>query len=94
MKCSPATQSSNLMTEIDKVICMDIAVYVFYMYLYAYLIHTYNTYIYNTYIYIFTYSFGYLVLKGDSLDCILYFEVPYHCIVINIRLFIYTEKFV
>ena len=45
MKCSPATQSSNLMTEIDQVICMDITVYVFYMYLYAYIIHTYNTYI-------------------------------------------------
>ena len=37
MKCSPATQSSNSMTEIDKVICMDIGVYVFYMCLYIYI---------------------------------------------------------
>ena len=35
MKCSPATQSSNLMIEIAKVICMDIGVYVFYMCLYV-----------------------------------------------------------
>ena len=37
MKCSPATQSSNLMIEIDKVIYMDIGVYVFYMCLYVYI---------------------------------------------------------
>ena len=37
MKCSTATQSSNLMIEIDKVICMDIGVYVFYMCLYVYI---------------------------------------------------------
>ena len=43
-----------------------------------------------TYIYIFIY----LILIGDSLDCILYFKVPSHCIVINISLFIYTEKVV
>ena len=45
MKCSPATQSSNFVTEIEKVIYMDVAVYVFYMYLYVYIIHTYNAYI-------------------------------------------------
>ena len=28
MNCSPATQSSNLMIEIDKVVCMDKGVYV------------------------------------------------------------------
>ena len=37
MKCSPATQSSNLMIETDKVIYMDIGVYVFYMCLYVYI---------------------------------------------------------
>ena len=31
MKCSPATHSSNLIIETDKVICMDIGVYVFYI---------------------------------------------------------------
>ena len=36
MNCSPATQSSNLMIEIDKVVCMDKGVYVFYMCLYVY----------------------------------------------------------
>ena len=39
MDCSPATQSSNLMIEVDKVICMDLGVYVFYMcvhYIYVY----------------------------------------------------------
>ena len=35
MKCSTATQSFNLVTEIDKVIYMDIDVYVFYMCLYV-----------------------------------------------------------
>ena len=34
-----------------------------------------------SYLHIFTYSFG---------SCILHFEVVYHCIVINISLFIYT----
>ena len=29
MKCSPATQSSHLMIEIDKVICMDVGVYIY-----------------------------------------------------------------
>ena len=43
-----------------------------------------------SYLHVFTYSFGYY---GDSLDCILHFEVPYHCIVINTSLFICTEKF-
>ena len=37
MKCSPATQWSNLMIEIDKVIYMDIDVYIFYMCLYVYI---------------------------------------------------------
>ena len=41
--------------------------------------------------YIYKYSFGSV---GDSLDWILHFEVPYHCIVIYISLFIYIEKFV
>ena len=44
MKCSPSTQSSNLMIEIDicmdyllcKVIYINIGVYVFYMCLYVY----------------------------------------------------------
>ena len=39
MDCSPASQSSNLMIEVDKVICMDLGVYVFYMcvhYIYVY----------------------------------------------------------
>ena len=35
MKCSPATHSSNLIIETDKVICMDIGVYVFYICLYV-----------------------------------------------------------
>ena len=38
MKYSPATQSSNLMIEIDKVICMDIGVCIFYMCLYVYML--------------------------------------------------------
>ena len=37
MKCSPATQSSNLMIEIDKVIRMDIGLYIFYMCLYVHI---------------------------------------------------------
>ena len=37
MKCSPATQSSNLMIEIDKVIRMDIDLYIFYMCLYVHI---------------------------------------------------------
>ena len=37
MKCSPVTQSPNLMIEIDKLIYMDIGVYVFYMCLYIYI---------------------------------------------------------
>ena len=37
MKCSPATQWSNLMIEIDKVIYMHIDVYIFYMCLYIYI---------------------------------------------------------
>ena len=46
MKCSPATQSSNLMIEINKVICMDIGVYEFYICLYVYI-----------YIYIYIYIY-------------------------------------
>ena len=37
MDCSPATQSSNLMIEVDKVICMDLGVYVFYMCVHVYI---------------------------------------------------------
>ena len=44
----------------------------------------------NTYVYVHILS----VLIGDSLNCILYFEVPYYCIVICIGLFMYTEKLV
>ena len=44
-----------------------------------------------SYLYIFTYR---SVLIGNSLDCILYLEVPSHCIIIYNIPFIYTEKFV
>ena len=37
MKCSSATRLSNLTIEIDKVICMDIGVYVFNVCLYVYM---------------------------------------------------------
>ena len=37
MKCSLATKSSNLMIEVNKVICMDVGVYVFYICLYVYI---------------------------------------------------------
>ena len=37
MKCSPATQSSYLKIEIDKVICMDIGVYVFFVFICIYM---------------------------------------------------------
>ena len=62
MKCSPATQSFNLMTEIDKVIYMDIDVYVFYMCLYVY-IGLYRYVLFAlvcacSYLHIFTCSFG------------------------------------
>ena len=61
MKCSPVTQSPNLMIEIDKLIYMDIGVYVFYMCLYIYIyIYVYIGMYYlfvrlfiPTYIYIF-----------------------------------------
>ena len=58
MKCSPATQSSNLMIEIDKVIYMDIAVYVFiciYICLYRYVL--FALVCACTYLHIFAYSF-------------------------------------
>ena len=42
-----------------------------------------------SYLHIFTYSFG--SLEG-TLDCVLYFEVPYHCIVIYISVFLYRER--
>ena len=62
MKCSPATQSSNLMIEIDKVIYMDIAVYVFYMYLYVYIcLYRYVLFALVcacTYLHMCAYSFG------------------------------------
>ena len=62
MKCSPATQSSNLMIEIDKVIYMDIGVYVFYMCLYVYIcLYRYVLFALVcacSYLHIFTYSFG------------------------------------
>ena len=59
MKCSPATQSSNLMIEIDKVIYMDIAAYVFiciYICLYRYVL--FALVCACTYLHIFAYSFG------------------------------------
>ena len=62
VKYSPGTQSPNLMTETDQVICIDTGVYVFYMFLYVY------TWLYSyvlfslvwacSYLHIFTYSFG------------------------------------
>ena len=58
MKCSPATQSSNLMIEIDKVIYMDIAAYVFiciYICLYRYVL--FALVCACTYLHIFAYSF-------------------------------------
>ena len=62
MKCSPATQSSNLMIEIDKVIYMDIGVYVFYMCLYVYIcLYRYVLFALVcacSYLHIFTYSCG------------------------------------
>ena len=90
MKCSPATQSSNLMTEIDKVIYLDIAVYVLYMYLYVYVYIGMYYLLWCALVHTYIYLHIHFVLIGDSLDCILYFEVLYHCIVININLFIYT----
>ena len=62
MKCSSATQSSNLMIEIDKVIYIDIGVYVFYMCLYVY-ISLYRYVLFAlvcacSYLHTFTYSFG------------------------------------
>ena len=64
MKCGPATQSSNLMIEINEVRCMDIGVYVFYMCLYVY-IHIcflcryvlFASVCACSYLHIFTYSF-------------------------------------
>ena len=62
MKCSPATQWSNLMIEIDKVIDMDIDVYIFYMCLYVYIcLYRYVLFALVcacSYPHIFTYSFG------------------------------------
>ena len=92
MKCSPATQSSNKMIEIDKVFCMDIGVNVFYVSLciclYRYVL--FALVCACSYLHIFTYSFGsYRGLIGLHFG----YEVPYHCIVIYISLFTYTEKF-
>ena len=72
MKCSLATQSSNLMIEIDKVICMDKGVFIFicgyiYIYIYSYIyidvICLYRYILFTlvstfSYVHIFTYSFG------------------------------------
>ena len=62
MKCSPVTQSPNLMIEIDKVIYMDIGVYMFYMCLYVYIcLYRYVLFVLVcacSYLHIFTYSFG------------------------------------
>ena len=59
-----------------------------YMYIYVYIGMYYLHWcaLVHTYIYLHIH----LVLIGDSLDCILYFEVLYHCIVININLSIYS----
>ena len=61
MKCSPATQSSNLTIEIDKVICMNIVLYVFYMCLNVYMcLYKYVLFalVYAcSYLHKFTYSF-------------------------------------
>ena len=62
MNCSSATQSSNLMIEIYKVVCMDIVGYVFYMCLYVY-VCLYRPVLFGLvctclYLHIFTYSFG------------------------------------
>ena len=60
MKCSPATQWSNLMIEIDKVIYMDIDVYIFYMCLYVHVcLYRYVLFALVcacSYLHIFTYS--------------------------------------
>ena len=115
------------MIERNKIICVDISLYVLYVCLYLYLyiyiyiyinIYIYMyTHIYIYYIYIYIYIYVYVciyierevciscfslclgiptyifylhivsVFIGGSLDCILYFQICYHCIVINISLF-------
>ena len=62
MNCSPATQSSNLMIEIYKAVCMDIGGYVFCMCLYVY-VCLYRSVLFGlvctcSYLHMFTYSFG------------------------------------
>ena len=62
MKCSPATKSFNLVTEINKVIYMDIDLYVFFKCLYVYIcLYRYVLLALVcacSYLHIFTYSFG------------------------------------
>ena len=74
MKCSPATQSSHSMIEIDKVSCMDIGVYVFYMCLYVYIYISIYLYIY---IYIYVYIGMYYWLLCTLVDTYIYLHIPY-----------------
>ena len=69
------------MTGIDKVICMDIGVYVFFLCLYVY-------------IYVYKGMYHLYVAYRGFIRFYFLFWSPYHCIVIYISLFIYTEKFV
>ena len=57
-----------------------------YIYLYIGMYYLLKYALVHTYIYLHIH----LALIGDSLDCILYFEVLYHCAVINIIILIYT----
>ena len=80
----PATQSSNLMVEIDTVIYMDIGVMHF-MCLYVYICLYICLYRYVLFAFVcadalvhsYIYLHIHLVLIGDSLDSILHFEVLY-----------------
>ena len=84
-------KSSNLMIEIDKVIFMGIGLYIFYMCLCLCRYILFTLVCTCLYLHIFTYSFRFYRGQGDSLDCILYFEVPYHCIVMYISL-LYIQR--
>ena len=81
-KCYPVTQSSNLIIEIDKVICIDVGVYVFYMCLYVYIcLYKYVLFALVCaclYLHIFTYSFG--SYRGlIKLHFVLWSPLSLHC---------------
>ena len=83
MKSNPATKSSNLMIEVDKVICVDMGVYTFYMCLYVYKYKClYRCFICFSVRLFMLVHIVHIILKSHC-----------YCILIYIILFVYTEKF-